>query len=335
MRHAVLRPFVALLLTAAFAQTGHATCGAEGCPCVPNGVSSSRFAFDVRTLEVTQDKLWRGTGTVALNDAISTTAFHHDVPLYSRTRTWSFEARAQLTSQLRLSASVPYLDREYRRYDAHFLGGYNPALVQSWRFRGIGDATALVHANVFERAGGPRVALRMGAKLPTGRRDVPIGKGLIPAQIQPVLRPGSGSWDLIAGASVSQPMPWQPIMPLALDVQRRWNTRGTDEYLAGDELQSSLSTGWVVRPGFAITALANYAQHGGDSWTEPTPTDIYRHPAHAGARALYLTPGANVSLPGGMGLYAAWQNRVWGRSDHATVVADRYLLLGLSYSLAN
>lgn len=330
----------ALLLAASVAlalivpSTATATCGAEGCPCVPNGLSGSRFAFDVRTLDVTQDQLWQGGQAVSLQSAIGSTTVHHGVPLLTRTRTWSFEGRMQVNDRVRVSASLPYLDREHRRFDAHTTL-YDEALIQSWRFKGLGDATALVHVKAYEPFGGPRVSVRAGAKLPTGRTQVPLGNGLIPSEIQPVLRPGSGSWDLMAGASLSQRLPWDPVMPLGLDVQRRWNGKGTEDYRAGDELQANLSSGWVVRPGFAITALANYAQHGGDSWTAPTASDPYRHPAHGGSRGLYLTPGANVSLPGGLGLYAAWQNRVWGTSGHAEVVARNYLLLGLSYSQRN
>jgi hypothetical protein len=199
MRRTTLFLAARLALALIIPGTASATCGAEGCPCVPNGLSSSRFAFDVRTLDVTQDRLWRGDHAASLESAIGSTTVHHGVPLLTRTRTWSFEGRMQVNDRLRLSASLPYLDREHRRFDAH-------------------------------------------------------------------------------------------------------------------------------------TALANDAQHGGDSWTEPTASDPYRHPAHGGSRGLYLTPGANVSLPGGMGLYAAWQNRVWGSSGHAEVVARNYLLMGLSFS---
>ena len=45
----------------------HANCGAEGCPLVREGLGSSpsRFAFDLRYQDVTQDKLWEGTRSIS------------------------------------------------------------------------------------------------------------------------------------------------------------------------------------------------------------------------------------------------------------------------------
>ncbi|MEQ1832699.1 MAG: transporter [Candidatus Eisenbacteria bacterium] len=311
-----------------------ATCGAEGCPCVRRGLADNagRFSFDARFLDVTQDELRSGSSVTSLDEVISSTTLHHHIPLYTRTRSWSFEGRMRVNDRLRLSANLPYVDREHRRFDRH-TPFYTPALVQSWRFRGVGDAVVQAQVDAWERAGGPRIAVQAGVKLPTGKRHVAKSAGLFATEPQPTLRPGTGSTDLLAGVTITHPMPWQPVLPLSMNVLRRWNGRGTDDYRGGDELQASLSSGWAVRPWMTLTALANFSSHAGDSWTEPTADDPYREPSHAGGRALFLTPGASVSLGSGITLYGVWQNRVWGESDQPMVVARNYFLFGSSISL--
>ncbi len=334
MRRPALLVAVSIALALVIPQAVFATCGAEGCPCVRRGLADNggRYAFDLRTLDVQQDHLWSDRGPVALESALLGSASHHAIPLMTHTRSWSLEGRMKLTERLKLSASLPYMDRSHRRYEAHSTV-FTKDFVQSWHYQGLGDATTFLTYQAYEPFGGPRVNVRAGAKLPTGRRHVALGDGLIPVEPQPTLRPGTGSLDLIAGVNLSQRMPWQPVLPLGLDVQRRWNGKGTEDYRAGAELQASVSSGWAAKPWLTFTALANYASHGSDSWTAPTASDPYREPAHASARTLYVTPGANVALGHGVTFYAAWQNRVWGRSEQAMVVAKNYLLLGTSFSL--
>lgn len=330
------RPLIVLFFAVALSAPGpaRATCGAEGCPCVRRGLADNagRFELDARFLDVTQDQLWLGGSAASLDATIAGTGLHHHVPLHTRTKSWSFEGRMRVTDRLRLSATLPYLDRQHRRFDAH-APFYTESLVQSWSFSGLGDAIVQAQWSAWEPASGPRLSLQGGVKLPTGKRHVARSTGLFPTEPQPTMRPGSGSTDMLAGFTLSQALPWQPVLPLSMNVLGRWNGRGTDDYLAGDELQASVSTGWAVRPWMTLTALANFSSHGGDSWTAPTADDPWREPSHAGARALFVTPGASVSLGSGVTVYGVWQNRVWGHSDQPMVVARNYFMLGSSFSL--
>ena len=313
-----------------------ATCGAEGCPCVRRGLSDNagRFMFDVRVLDVRQDELVLGNAPISLPDAMASSGAHHHIPLRTWTRAWSLESAMRVSDRLRLSLNVPYVEREHVRYDNH-TATYDPALVQSWRFHGIGDAVLQAQFRVGALEGGPRATVQAGVKLPTGRRQVERTTGIFPATLQPTLRPGSGSTDLLAGLSLSQALPWAPVLPLSLNVLHRWNGRGTDDYRAGDETQVSLSSGWAVRPWLTLTGLVNASAHASDSWTGPTASDPYREPSHAGARALFLTPGVSASVAPGMTVYALLQNRVWGHCDQPMVVARHYLLVGSSVSFGD
>lgn len=332
----LLATFAGLLLLATLSSRASATCGAEGCPCVRRGLADNagRFGFDTRYLDVTQDRLWSGGGETSLASLLPSTGVHHHIPLYTRTRSWSFEGRMRATDALDLSVNVPYVDREYRRYD-HHAAGYDPRLVQSWAFRGLGDAVVQSRTRLGRPLAGLDVSLQAGVKLPTGKRHVTPTTGLYGTEPPPAVRPGSGSTDLLAGLTLSRALPWQPMLPVSVHALRRWNGRGTDDYRVGDELQIDLSTGVVVKPWLTLTALANYANHGGDSWTPPTVSDPYREPSHSGGRALFLTPGANISLANGVTLYGVWQNRVWGHTDSPMTVADQYFLIGTSLTLGD
>lgn len=326
----LVRALAALVLLVLPARAAFATCGAEGCPCVRRGLADNagRFAFDLRVLDVTQDRMWSGGHEAALDDVLNGTFTHGSVELLTRTRAWSAEGRMQVNDRLRVSATLPWVEREHRHYKAH-VPVYIPELVESWSYRGLGDATLLAQWNAGQLPFGTRTTVQGGVKLPTGRRHVKNAAGTEP---EPSLRPGSGSTDLIAGASASQALPWQPLLPLSANVLRRWNTRGTDGYRAGDELQASVSTGYVIRPWLTFTALGNYSSHGSDAWPADA-SDPYREPAHAGGKALFVTPGLSASVGGGVTLYALWQNRVWGRSTQPMVVARDYIMLGTSVSL--
>jgi hypothetical protein len=332
----MLAALASLLLLTSAPDRAHATCGAEGCPCVRRGLADNagRFGFDTRFLDVTQDRLWSGGGTTSLEALLPTTGVHHHIPLYTRTRSWSFEGRLRATDRLNLSVNVPYVDREHRRYDHHAVG-YDPRLVQSWRFRGLGDAVVQGQFRAGQPFAGLDLALQAGVKLPTGKRHVTPTTGLYGTEPPPAVRPGTGSTDLLVGFTLTRPLPWQPALPVSANLLRRWNGRGTDDYRVGDELQLNLSTGYVVKPWLTLTALANYSNHAGDSWTPPTASDPYREPSHSGGQALFLTPGANVSLANGVTLYGVWQNRVWGHTESPMSVARHYFLIGTSLTLGD
>ena len=327
-----LRKFLVAVVTATLwlPSVASATCGAEGCPCVRRGLAdnSGRFAFDARFLDVSQDQLWSGSGPATLADLISTAHAHGTVELYTRTRSWMFESRVRVSDRLQLSASLPYLEREHRHYRAH-VPFFVPSLVEQWHYEGLGDAVVLGQYSAIRPLSGPRVTLQGGVKLPTGRRHVPGPLGTEP---EPVLRPGSGSTDGLAGIGMSQALPWQPVLPLSLNLLKRWNGVGTEGYRAGDELQASVSTGWAVRPWATLTALANFSSHASDSW-QASGSDPFQEPAHAGGQALFVTPGASVSVRSGVTLYAVWQNRVWGHTNQPMAVARNYFMIGSSFSL--
>ncbi len=311
----------------------HANCGAEGCPLVRDGFGAAprRFAFDLRYQDVTQDKLWDGTSEASLAGVIAASDVHGEVELFTHTRSWVGEARAKITDRLRITATLPYVNREHRHWLRH-TAGYNPLFLDTWKFQGFADATVLAHFQALRTRGGTLLTLQGGAKLPSGRTHVPDEtqtKFGFASTLEPSARPGTGSTDWIAGGLASQRLPWKSALPLAGSVIMRFNNKGTDDFKIGNELQAGLSGGYAPMDRLTLLAQVNYSGHGSDVSANATET------AHTGMKSLYVTPGVTVRVSPALAIYGLYQVRAWGKSDEPTVVATNHFLFGTTYSIGH
>ena len=310
-----------------------ASCGAEGCPLVREGLGAapSRLAFDLRYQDVTQDKLWNGTSQATLADVIADARTHGEVELFTQTRSWVGEARAQITDRLRVTATLPYMNREHRHW-LHHTPAYDPRFLDTWKFQGLADATVLAHFKVMMTQGGTMLSLDGGAKLPTGRTHVPEEtqtKFGFPSTLEPSARPGTGSTDWVAGGLASQRLPWKNALPLSCSVLMRWTGKGTDDFKVGNELQAGFSGGYSPMDKLTLLAQVNYSDHASDVSADATET------AHTGMKSLYLTPGVTLRVSSAVSIYGLYQLRAWGKSDEASVVATNHFLFGTTYSIGH
>ena len=330
-------PFAVLLVFAMLPASAHATCGAEGCPFIREGIGprAGRFSLGMRYQDVTQDALWNGNTEADRADIITeaagqlATGEHGEVELYTRTRSWVAEGRARVNDNLELTASVPYLQREHRHMIVHGFF-FNPNWVDEWKFDGLGDATVLGHFRGLLPGEGHSITVQAGVKLPTGRRHVPDEERInlfIPSTLEPSIRPGSGSTDWIAGVQYARPLPFPRTLPLTASMLGRMNTRGTDDFQIGDELQAGLSGGHAPVEWLTLLMQVNFSAHGSDKSGEAGEA------AHSGMQALYLTPGVSVRIAPALSMYGLFQVRVWGHTDDANVVGKRHFLVGTSYTL--
>jgi len=295
------------------------------------GASRGRYSFDVRFQSVVQDQLWNGSSPATIEEILSTAERHGEVELYTRSQSWIGEGHAQLTPDLRIIATVPYVDRQHQHMLAH-TPTYDPRYVVSWDFQGIGDATVVAQYRVLKRAGGPTLELQGGVKLPTGRTHVPnetqVNLG-VETTLEPSARPGTGSTDWITGAFLTQPLPVRNMLPLTASALAKWTGKGTDDFEVGDELQAGISTGWSPRPWVTLLGQVNYSAHGSDVSADPSET------AHTGMRGLYLTPGTSLRLTPALILYGIYQAKVWSRTDEPTIVGKSHFMIGTTYSLGH
>jgi len=314
------------------ASPAHATCGAESCPLVNDALhAGGRIAFDVRVQEATQDRLWNGTASTTVADVVSGAESHGEIELYTHTRTVLAEARLRVTDRLSLTATLPWMDREHRHALAH-TSTFDPATVDTWRYRGFADATVLGSYHLLGSHHGLSVMLQAGAKLPTGLAhvdgEVRDNAGFESA-LEPSARPGTGSLDAIAGVTLSHPLPVPGMRPLAVSLQQRWTGKGTDDYEVGDETMAGAATAFGLGERLTLLAQVNYARHAADVSAEASEA------SHSAIQSLYVTPGARVRLAAGVSAYGMLQWRAWTKSEEATVVAPRHLMVGLRWSAAD
>jgi len=345
----LLAPLLSLVLLG-MAGAASANCGAEGCPLVRDafGTQAGRFAFDLRYQDVTQDKLWEGSGGITRDQAIAQGDAHGEIELFTHTRSWLGEGRVRITPALEITAMLPYVDREHRHWLKHS-PAYNPAYLHTWAFQGVADATVLANWRSLNSARtGTVLTLRGGVKLPTGRTHVPgetqtnrFGPETFATTLEPSARPGSGSTDFLTGALLVQRTPWRQVLPVTASAQYRVNHKGTDDFRMGNALELGLSTGYAPelastrRPWRSVFAAVdrvtllgqvNYSSHGDDTSAEASET------AHTGMQAMFLTPGLSVDVVPGLALYGLYQARVYGHTKEATVVATNHFIVGTTYS---
>jgi len=329
LRRAVTAAVLSVLLPAA----AHAHCGAEGCPIVRPGLNTGygRLSFDLRFQDVTQDKLWNGTSETTLDDVIADTEAHGEVELYTHTRSWVGEFRGAITPRLSVVATLPFIERQHQHWLRH-TPIYNPAFVSSWDYQGLGDLAVVGRYDVLRRGAGDVLSLGGGIKAPTGRTHVPgetqdnFG---FESTLEPSARPGTGSWDWIVGASLAKSLPWRRAIPISANVLGKINTKGTDDFKVGNELQVGVAGGYMPISRVTLLGQINFSDHGSDLSADPNEA------AHTGASSLFLSPGVTVNAATGISVYALYQARVWGRSDEPTVVASDHFLIGTSFALGH
>ena len=313
---------LAVSLALAVTTRAGANCGAEGCPLDPRGLERTNrsWAIDVTYQYVNQDVLWDGTQEAREHEPEP----GHVTELYTRSSVWTLNGRAQVLSSLRLTATLPYVDRTHAHEASHELHpGHFVSEVAEWNYAGLGDASVFAQWTPL----GP-VTLLGGVKLPTGMENVEEIHG---EQPEPPARPGTGSTDVFAGIqllrSVSAPTlgGGSVEMPISLAAMGRWNGKGTDEYRVGDEFHTSLSTAWLMGRGVSLLAQVNALWHGADD-----VGTSHAEPHHTGGTTVYATPGLRVDMPGGSALFGYWQVRVFERSNGPQLIAPSHLIFGAS-----
>jgi hypothetical protein len=224
------------------------------------------------------------------------------------------------------SASLPYVSR----YHEHIHNGPGGSEVQRWRYSGPGDLELLATRYLDGGDGSARYYARAGVKAPTGDTTVEEVDG---EQPEPTSRPGTGSWDLLAGLGAE----WRvrapgaaegKTMPIRLSLSGRLPGRGTEDYRGGAELLAHAGTEYAAVGPAAALVQVNFRARGKD---DVGTTD--EEAGNTGGTSLYLSPGARVTIAPRTSIYGLFQVPVLQRVNGIQLVARSNLYVGISRGL--
>jgi hypothetical protein len=321
------RTIAALAMVAAVAlgvREARASCGADGCLLDLRGPEFAEHgrSIDVSYQLVDMDEVRIGSRQAAVGEIPGR---HNEVR--TRSESWTVTARAAVREWLSVSASMPWIDRLHAHQHEHHPGFYEE---QEWRYAGAGDLTLL--GFVTPQGSGPRnplsLTFTLGVKAPTGKRNVAEVDG---DQPEPMARPGSGSWDGVAGVQIRRwvetpgwggPRP----MPFAVGVLGRVNGDGTERFRMGNELQLHLSGGWAVASAVSVLGQVNTRWRARD-----VEDDGGEHERNSGGVAVLVTPGLSVGLSRAINAYAYVQARAFERLNGIQLSSPVHTMIGTSY----
>jgi hypothetical protein len=244
-------------------------------------------------------------------------------------RTVNLLGRANLTERFGVTAALPIVDRTH----IHISNEAPPIPeVMEWHYHGVGDLTLLGQASVTRHSeGGTAVSFQFGAKFPTGRRHVvPEGE----EEPEPAARPGTGSFDVLAGIHVMRSFHVATAggaagtMPLFVSLMARANGRGTDEYRVGNELQATVGAVYPVGTDFEVSLQLNGRLRGMD---DVGLSDALRE--NTGGQSLFVSPGVRVHPSRDVSLYGTAQIPVYQHVNRIQIVAPYHLLFGTTFEL--
>jgi hypothetical protein len=317
---------LAAALTCA-AMPASANCGAEGCPLSPQGLERAvkPWSIDFGYQYVDQNVLWSGGD--------KTNEFNSAGPVtekFTRSSIYSLNGHGRVAKWLSLNASLPYIQRTHSHTAEETPGEF---VTSTWDYEGLGDAMLMAMWSAYgaPEHGAGAFSVQGGVKAPTGVTDVGAING---EQPEAPARPGTGSWDALAGVQIMRnllvPAPGNrgTMLPLVFSAMARWNGTGTDGYKVGDSYNLNFSTSYAVVSRLSLLAQVNAVWRGQD---EVGTTDAVAE--ETGGESLYATPGLRAALPGGASIYGYWQLRIFEHTNGPQLVAPDHLIFGASFGL--
>jgi hypothetical protein len=311
---------LATLALCAGTLSAQASCGAASC-----NLLSDRFAMgtwehtgwsaDVRLEALTQTQLREGTHHLQAADLpAGEEAIERRTANRNLVTTLDYAASPQWSFSLR----VPVLHRDHLHDLLDEAGAVTGP--ERWTFSAVGDVQALARWQAPATGAEFSWALSGGLKLPTGGHTVHNDEGTVAER---ALQPGTGTTDLVLGASARQVLGLADALNLQLTWTQALNER--DGFKPGQRVD--LSAGWAhaLNHEWSVVLQANLSQRGHDSGVNAEPT-------LSGATTLSLSPGVSVALGHGDTAYAFVQLPVYQKVTGIQLVPQYSLALGWTHS---
>jgi hypothetical protein len=306
----------ALALSAA----AQASCGSAFCTLLNDrfalGLSDHvGWSADVRLEAVTQNRLRQGTTTISASDVTDEDAIERHTRNLNLVTTLERAFDAHWSVALR----VPVVRRDHLHdvLDPD-TGAVGPS--EQWKFTRVGDVQALGRYQETSATQAWSWAVLGGLKLPTGSRSVTNDDGV---RAERALQPGSGTTDLVLGASLRRVFRFTDALNLQATVTQALNSR--EDFKPGR--RSELSAGWshAMSPQWSTVLQLNLAHKGRDSGAQAEPEN-------SGSTTLSLSPGLSFATATHDTVYGFVQLPVYQKVNGIQLVPRASLALGWTHS---
>jgi Putative MetA-pathway of phenol degradation len=290
---AVAPVFAAILMTPSFANA-HSDHGATGGTVLPAGITVVAIDYDVVSFRPISDARLTALAANGVEGV-------HSI---KRVSVPSVTVSHGVSRDFTLSARLPYLiNQEIRETDVA-----GPGVTPRGGVRGVGDLSFTgTYRIVNEAQSGFDLSLIAGLKTPTGRRNVhDINGDLFEAEHQP----GSGSWDLQAGAALAKQV---GKFTLSANGVYTFAGHGSQDTRLGDRFAYGLSASMQLwTNGASSHATGTPHMHLGASFDGKM--------RHGGVDHAPPPPSHVITLDGSLGLNGQWSDkqRIAGIRDDNT-----------------
>lgn len=305
----------------ALSAAAQASCGASSC-----NLLNDRFALgtwehtgwsaDVRLEWLDQNHLQQGSRPIGPAQLpAGEEALERHTRQQSLTTTLDYAASATWSFALRL----PGLRRDHLHERLDEDSGAVPG-PERWRFGALGDAQLLARWQAPAAAADSAWALSFGLKLPTGSHTLRNAEGTLAER---ALQPGSGTTDLILGASAR----WVLGLSDALNLQATWQHPLAERagFRPGQRLALSLGWAHAMAPDWSLLLQGNLSRRGRD-------TGAQAEPGQSGATMLALSPGVSLALGPADNVYALLQWPVHQQVDGVQLVPRAAAAMGWTHA---
>jgi hypothetical protein len=194
-----------------------------------------------------------------------------------------------LTGHTTLLASAPIVT--HRSYDI----GHPPVLTENYETWGLGD-TLVGARHAFMASPATSLVAGLALEMPTGDFKLVSSGALFDIGVlDPMLQPGSGSWDFVGNVQAAHRLT-QGGLDLTGAFSYQANTTNDLEYRYGDDTIVSTSLGGPVGSRLRATMQLKMVHRGRSTFRDE---DV----SSTGGTVVYAIPGLVSSLPGKMSVY--------------------------------
>ena len=202
-----------------------------------------------------------------------------------------------VSDTLLLGARLPYVRRDSIREPAHHDDG-DGGIETLGDSSGWGDLVAFGQFNAYRDTDRRRyAAVLLGVKTPTGKDDVFTHDG---ERLDAEFQPGSGSWDLLAGLALTQPL---GIFSLDTSVLYTWVNEGSQNTDLGDALSYNAALSYRLHGDHHHASHTDWdlmLELNGE-WREKENIDGETN-RNSGGNLVYLSPGIRANPGNGWNL---------------------------------